>query len=148
RQLFFQILRRSKIALNYRYTQTTAWNARGICPLTARWFEAIAAGAVIVGSKPTGPEAAREFDWPDAVIDFPEPNDDPAGFVMSIIEDKPRLASLSRRNYFEALRRHDWRHRIRDIFNTLKLPIPKPMQAELDALQAKAAALESQVAAA
>jgi len=28
RQMIYQLLRRTKITLNYRYTQTTAWNAR------------------------------------------------------------------------------------------------------------------------
>jgi hypothetical protein len=129
------------LAINYRYTQTTAWNARGVCPLTARWFESIAAGAVIVGTKPTGPEAAREFDWPDAVIDFPEDNQDPAGFVTALLADEQRIGRTSQRNFYEALRRHDWRHRIRDIFLGIKEPIPTGLDAELKQLDAKAAAV-------
>ena len=90
RQMFFQMLRRAKIAINYRYSQTTAWNSRGIDPLTS----AMVRSRGRRGNrryKPQGPEAAREFDWPDAVINFPEPNDDPVGFITSLLNDPERL---------------------------------------------------------
>ena len=142
RQLFFQLLRRSKIALNYRFTQTTAGLSHGICPLTARWFECVAAGTVICGTKPTGPEAQREFDWPDAVIEFPEANPDPVGTVNAVLADTDRLARVSRMNYLQALCRHDWRYRLREMLQTLKLPILQALQQDLDALQVKATALQ------
>jgi len=99
---------------------------------------------VIVGTKPIGPEANREFDWPDAVIGFPEPNDDPVGFLTPLLEDKQRLAAAGRRNYLEALRRHDWRYRVRDMLVTLKQPIPPGLAGELAALPSRADAVAAQ----
>jgi len=142
RMLFWKIMRRAKISLAYCFVETNRDTALGVSPLTARWFEAITAGCAIVGRRPRSPDADRLLDWRDAVIDLPEETRQCVPFLEALIGDTERMAGISRRNYLEALRRHDWRHRLRDMFDALGLPLPAGAIRDLAALKAKADELE------
>jgi len=81
-----------------------------------RYYEATAAGTILVGQIPDCREFHSTFNWPDAVIQFQEDGRN-VGEVLSDIDDDPRRQSkISRRNASEALLRHDWVYRWKTIF--------------------------------
>lgn len=123
RRLFWQMLRSSKIAL--AYDAMTTGQARFHCSFVAqRWFEALTAGCLVVGRRPTCPEVGQLLDWEDATIDL---SDDPQKAVHEIellLEDEARLKSAHKRNHQKCLLRHDWRNRIQTMLAELSLPLP------------------------
>lgn len=80
-----------------------------------RYYEATAAGTILVGQIPDCREYHSTFNWPNAVIQFKEDGRD-IGEVLSRIDHDPRRQNeISRRNAAEALLRHDWVYRWRTI---------------------------------
>lgn len=112
RAMFWRMLADSKIALAYD-PEATGDGDRFDSPFVAqRWYEAIAAGCAVMGRRPPGPETARLFDWPEALIELPEDLEGARTEMVALIDDTDRLAAITRRNHRAALARHDWRHRI------------------------------------
>jgi hypothetical protein len=72
-----------------------------------RYFEGMAAGALLVGRMPESPSARVLLDWPDAVIELPSS----AGGVDEVLDalegDPERVERARRANVVNALRRHD-----------------------------------------
>jgi hypothetical protein len=48
------------------------------------------------------------------------------------------LLANTQRNYRECLLRHDWRYRLKVMFETAGLPIPEKLELEIGQLQQKA----------
>ena len=97
--------------------------------ISARFYEGAAAGTVMIGEAPRTEEFKRQFDWPDAVIHLPFDSPDVADILAGLNSDPARLASASRNNVRQAAARHDWLHRIRIIFDVLKLAPTEKMAA-------------------
>jgi hypothetical protein len=80
--------------------------------ITGRWTDALAAGAIVCGIPPTC-EVARSSFWPGALLTLP--STDRAGGLNAIhralLEWTPGDAA---RNHREALKRLDWRWRLRE----------------------------------
>ncbi len=75
-----------------------------------RFFECLAAGTVLVGEPPRTIVAGDLLGWRDAVV----PVDPARGLERTLddlLADDPRRASISARNTWESLRRHDVSHR-------------------------------------
>jgi hypothetical protein len=90
-------------------------NTQGQVALGFRYFEGSAAGAVLVGQAPDCEAFRRHFDWPEAIINL-EPDGSDAIEVISRLSAEPdRFRQISRRNASEALRRHDWVYRWKEI---------------------------------
>jgi hypothetical protein len=132
-------MRRSKVSLCHCFIETSNKYAFGVSPLTARWFEAIAAGCAIVGRRPKGTEVERLFGWKDSTIELPKDKDKWSIFIQALLDDKARLAGVSHRNYLNALQQHDWRYRLRDILGALGVPLPDKLKDELNLLENRAA---------
>ena len=97
-----------------------------------RWYEGIAAGAALVGKRPPIPEADELLDWEDATIELPDDPDAGVEAILELLQDEDRLHAIHHRNYWNALNRHDHRHRMETIFTELALPIPPGLQEQLD----------------
>lgn len=133
RDLFWKLLRRSNLAMAF-CTQAFYQRSIPVSIVTCRWFECLTAGCVVVGRRPATPLADRLFDWPDATIEAPE---DPTGFVPFIedlLAQPERLDEARRVTRRHFLARHDVRHRIRDMWQALDLPLPGGLEAELGEL--------------
>ncbi|WP_299489202.1 glycosyltransferase [Acaryochloris sp. IP29b_bin.137] len=143
RLLFHQMMRRSKIVLAFdplydtdqlyesHKVNTRPWHFPHSI-LSLRWIEGVAAGCAILGKRPTTALADQALNWDDATIDLP---DDPQvwmDFTQKLLSDHDRLKAIHYRNYFESLSRHDWRHRIRHMFETLHLTLPDLLLEELN----------------
>jgi hypothetical protein len=121
RRLFWRMLADSRLALAYTgeaYDPTGRFDA----PLVGqRWYESAAAGCAIVGRAPTSDDAARLFDWEDATIELPEEPDEAWSAIRSLLDNPERIIAIGRRNHYQALTRHDWRHRIEAMATVLRL---------------------------
>jgi hypothetical protein len=87
----------------------------------ARFYEGAAAGTVMIGQAPLSPTFARDFGWPDAVINVADEADLERLLHQGKQEPDP-WAALRTRNAVEALRRHDWVYRWRRILELTGLP--------------------------
>jgi hypothetical protein len=80
--------------------------------------------------------AQEMFPWPDALIDLPDDPSRAVEFIMSLLSEPNFISESRSRNVAEMCRRHDWRYRIRDIYQQLQLPLPDSLKLELQALAA------------
>jgi hypothetical protein len=82
-----------------------------------RFYEGSAAGAVMIGQAPDCESFHAMFDWPDAVIEIQPDGSDVAKVLSSLAAQPERLSEISRRNAVEALLRHDWVYRWKQILD-------------------------------
>jgi hypothetical protein len=103
--------------------------------ISSRFYEGIAAGAVLLGEGPRSPEFRRQFDWTDAVV--PMPFDSPnAAEVLAALDANPlRLVAIQHENVRQAALRHDWVHRLNTVFETAAIPATPAMDARVKRLQ-------------
>lgn len=136
RALFWHMLRRTRISLCYPFSLTHSRIHQGVDPLTARWFEGMAAGCVLAGKRPTSPEAQRVIPWEDALVALPDDEDEAVEKLLALARDLDRCEAISKHNYRAAAAGHDWRFRIVEMFANLALPIPATLQREVEQLAA------------
>lgn len=86
---------------------------QGQSEVGARYFEGLAAGAVLLGQAPSAPAFRRDFPWPDAVAEARPDGSDVAEVLAGIEEGPDGVPRLSARNAVHALRHHDWGYRWR-----------------------------------
>ena len=114
RDLVAGIAKRSRFFVAYPAKVDVPDEARGQSETGARYYEGAAAGTILFGSTPTVASFRQEFDWPDSTIDIP----DEATLMYWLEEARrnpERMNAISRRNAIEALKRHDWLHRWKQI---------------------------------
>jgi hypothetical protein len=112
-------------------------------PLSSRYFEGTAGGAVLLGDAPDTPEYRACFPWPDATIEIPY---EAAGLreIVGELEAQPeRLAAARTRNVTGALRSHDWSHRWLRVLEVAGLEPAPAARARLERLEAVARAAEA-----
>jgi hypothetical protein len=132
-QLLYRLLRRSKASLCFD-TLHPGMRRFPYSFVTLRWFDALATGCAVVGKRPVTPEADRLMPWRDSTLELP---DDPlvaVEMLETLFDDAPRLARIRLRNHYEALAEHDWRLRVRAIFEDLGVALPRGLRGELDQL--------------
>ena len=136
RRLIWKLLHKSRIALSFDVLATPESRPgdryRSIIPI--RYYEAAAAGTAIVGRHPVVPEMPEQFGWADATIELPDTPGEALEFVEALLQDEARMRAIHARNHAEALARHDWRYRIRDMLAHLGLPLPERLRQALDVL--------------
>jgi hypothetical protein len=90
-----------------------------------RYFEGAAAGAVMIGEA-LNCDAYRElFPWPDVVIQIQADGSDVLGTLSDLDSEPERVSAISQRNAVEALLRHDWVYRWKEIFRIIGIdPLP------------------------
>jgi hypothetical protein len=104
---------------------------RGQSEVGARFFEGAAAGAVMLGRAPKAPTFAKEFYWPDAVVEAGSTEEQLLA-ALARFKDNPKLIEAnSRKSAAEALRKFDWAYRWREILRLTGVePSPKLLQRE------------------
>jgi glycosyl transferase family 1 len=91
-----------------------------------RYYEASAAGAVMLGQIPYCETFDTMFNWQDVVIEIQEDGSDVAEAISTLAAQPERLLEISRRNAMEALLRHDWAYRWKKILDIVGLePAPQ-----------------------
>lgn len=141
RDMLANTAKRSRFFVTYPAKFGDAEN-RGQSEVGARYFEGLAAGAVLLGQAPSAPAFRGDFPWPDAVIEA-RPDGSDIAKLWSDLEERPEeMRQLGVRNAVHALRHHDWAHRWQSILRIAGVA-PRPALEErlrtLDALAGAAA---------
>jgi hypothetical protein len=135
RPMLLKLLQRSKISLAFHLgIEPQHERPRDAGFVTSRWFESLASGCVVAGKRPPGTMAQEMLAWENSTIELP---DDPPGaieVIMSIASNTNLQSEIRRRNVIEMRARHDWRYRIRDIYQQFELELPSRLVSELDEL--------------
>ncbi|HEX4267565.1 MAG TPA: glycosyltransferase [Steroidobacteraceae bacterium] len=138
RLLLAQLLRRTKyyIANRSRVNQPGYTGANQ--EISYRFYEGIAAGAILLGEPPETETFRELFDWPDAVIRVPFDCPDVAQVLADLERDPQRLSGIRAQNMTQAALRHDWVHRLGQVFDAFGLEKTEGMRARERRLEAVA----------
>jgi hypothetical protein len=136
RPLVQHLTKRSRYFLNYKVSDSpTRAHWGGEEPLTFRYFEGAAGGAVMLGTIPKSEDYYHCFDWPDATIEIPYDAPDIVDIIARLDADPERLERARRNNVVNSLLRHDWVYRWRDILDTFGLAHPPRLRARVARLE-------------
>jgi hypothetical protein len=146
RTMYASLLQRSRYFFANRAHINDPEITKGRHEISARYYEGAAAGVVMIGEPPETEQFRREFDWDDAVIRVPFDSPDIGAILAELDRDPERLDAARRNNVFNAAQRHDWVHRLRDVFDTLRIAPTDAMRERERRLQAMAAMVRGAVA--
>jgi hypothetical protein len=126
RDFFSNMAKRSRFFVVAPAKVGIAEETGGQIEIGARYYEGASAGAVMIGEAPEG-EAFRElFPWQDAVISLQADGSDVIKVLSSLEAEPERISAISRRNAAEALLRHDWVYRWKEILRVAGIePSPR-----------------------
>ena len=114
RDLFANTVKRSKYFM-VAPAKIGAPETGGQIEVGYRYYEGAAAGAVMTGVA-ADCEAYRElFDWQDVVIEVHPDGSDIISILRELSSNPERTAAIGRRNAREALTRHDWVYRWKEM---------------------------------
>jgi hypothetical protein len=92
----------------------------------ARYYEGASAGTVMIGQAPECEAFQALFPWQDAVIPLRADGSDVIKVLSSFGAEPERISAISRRNAAEALLRHDWIYRWKEILRVAGIePSPR-----------------------
>ncbi len=106
--------------------------------LTNRYFEALSAGTIMLGSAPDSVEWADCFPWPDAVVPIPAPAPDIMSVIAELDSDPARLDRARVAAVSTFLHRHDWAHRWREVLRLVGMDEHPGLAERLAHLEARA----------
>jgi spore maturation protein CgeB len=129
RELYASIAKRSRFFTVAPAKMNTLEETGGQIALGYRYFEGASAGAVLLGQKPDCEAFRRYFDWPQAVIEIQPDGSDTVEVISRLSAEPERLREISCRNAEEALRRHDWVYRWKEILRLAGLKPSPEMEA-------------------
>jgi len=126
RDLYANIAKRSRFFGVAPGKVNTLEGRQGQGDIGFRYFEGSAAGTVLVGQPPGGCDLFRlHFDWPHSVIETQSDGSDTVEVISKLSAEPERIHEISCRNAEEALRRHDWVYRWKEILGIAGLN-PRP----------------------
>src|SRR5271166_6585801 len=129
REMYANFAKRSRFFVLTPGKANVPHETGGQADISFRYFEGSAAGAVLIGQKPDCEPFRQMFDWPEAVIEIEPDGSDAAGVILNLLAEPEQLREISSRNAEEALRRHDWVYRWRQIFDIAGLDPTPAMEA-------------------
>jgi Glycosyl transferases group 1 len=139
RHLTANLAKRSRYFLAHRAKANRPEETQGAQVFGPRFFEGVAAGAIIIGDAPNCSKFRDCFDWPDAIFHLPFGSDQVCTLLDQLDQDPERLSTARRLNATNALLRHDWTHRWCNVLKALSLERLPPADSRLAALRARAA---------
>ncbi len=125
RDLYASLAQRSRYFLVAPGKMDAPDETKGQVEIGHRYFEAAAAGSVMIGQQPDSQVFREIFPWSEVVVQI-QPNGSDVMEVVSGLNSEPdRVSAISRRNTTEALLRHDWLYRWKEILRVAGLePLP------------------------
>jgi Glycosyl transferases group 1 len=87
-----------------------------------RYFEAAAAGTIMLGERPNTPDFEQLFDWPDSVTRVPYNYANIAEVVKDLDNAPDKQARMRQTNLEQSLLRHDWVYRWEMILKNVGIP--------------------------
>lgn len=115
RDLVANCAKRSRFFVTYPAKVDVVDETRGQSEVGARFFEGAATGAVLLGQAPTIPAFAKDFDWPDAVVDIGTTEESLVAALATLRSEPERVRALGHKNAIEAIRRFDWSYRWKEM---------------------------------
>lgn len=141
RDMLANSAKRSRFFVTYP-AKFGAGENQGQSEVGARYFEGLAAGAILLGQTPSAPAFRDDFPWSDAVIDA-RPDGSDLAEVLSGVEERPdEVQRLGERNAVHALRHHDWGHRWQSILRIAGVAPRPALDQRLSTLETLAVAAE------
>ena len=133
RRLHWKTLLRSKITLCFEPVNVDRFHGRS--PVLYRWFECLAAGSVILGTRPKCASANDILSWEGSTIEIEKSEPSAVEQIRQLLSDQKALDEISWANRFWALKRHDWRYRLKDIFEHIQIPIPPKLTSNISKVE-------------
>ena len=126
RSLLSNVAKRSKYFMVAPGKVTSPGETRGQEEIGRRYYEGAAAGTVMIGQAPNCDSFRQMFPWPDAVIKIHPDGSDVLGVIQRLERVPEQVLAISQRNAAEALLRHDWMYRWKEILRIAGLsPLPE-----------------------
>jgi hypothetical protein len=138
RLLLANLLKRSRYFIANRAWADSPGLTRGKDEIACRFYEGAAAGAVMLGEPPDTEDFRSEFDWPDAVVPTPFNAPDIGDTIRALDADPARTARIRTNGVVNALRRHDWSHRLSELLKVAAFPPTPALRTRATELQATA----------
>lgn len=125
RSLFANVAKRSRCFMVAPGKMNSQDETQGQVEVGYRYYEGAAAGAILLGQPPDC-EAFRElFPWQDVVIEVRPDGSDIMEVIATLNSEPARVRTIQQRNATEALLRHDWAYRWKEIFRVAGIePLP------------------------
>jgi glycosyl transferase family 1 len=142
RDLVANLAKRSRFFVTYPAKVDCADETRGQSEVGARFFEGAASGAILIGQSPTIAAFARDFPWPDAVVNLGATAEEVVELLARWRKQPERAAALHRTNAVAALRHFDWAYRWKEMLRTAGLAATPQLLAREKHLHQLAAAAE------
>ncbi|NNE19575.1 MAG: glycosyltransferase family 1 protein [Myxococcales bacterium] len=118
---YANILKRSKYFLCH-FAKIKHQGPGGQLEFGLRYFEGLAAGCVVLGSRKSTPDFDMFLGWEDCVIEMPFDCPNASEIVRSLDQEANRLREISARNVRRSLEGNDHAHRWKTIVDRLGLP--------------------------
>jgi hypothetical protein len=126
RDLYANIAKRSRFFTVATAKMDVFDETQGQVEIGHRYYEGAAAGAVMLGDVPDCEAYRQLFDWPEAVVPIQPDGSDTMAVFNELRSDPGRVAAISMRNATEALLRHDWVYRWKEMFRVAGIePTPR-----------------------
>jgi hypothetical protein len=132
REMYASVAKRSRFFAVAPGKFDSQQETRGQIALGLRYFEGAAAGSVLIGPPARCDALLRHFDWPHAVIEVQPDGSDVIDIISELSAEPERLHSMSCHNAEQALRRHDWVYRWKELLRFAGL-MPAQAMAEREA---------------
>ena len=122
RALLRNFVKRSRYFVAYPAKFDSPEETHGQQEVGMRHFEGAAGGAVMLGSPPRCQAYDDHFDWPDAVVPVTASDPSDIADVIAELDRQPeRVQRIRRNNIVNALLRHDWVYRWRQMLDIVGL---------------------------
>jgi len=128
RQLVSSIAKRSKFFMVAPGKVNSPDETRGQEEIGRRYYEGAAAGTVMIGQAPNCDSFRKMFPWSDAVIKIQPDGSDVVDVIARLDRVPEHVLAISQRNASEALLRHDWVYRWKELLQVAGLD-PSPAMA-------------------
>ncbi|HKW34951.1 MAG TPA: glycosyltransferase [Candidatus Acidoferrum sp.] len=126
RNLVSNIAKRAKFFMVAPGKVNSPGETQGQEEIGRRYYEGAAAGTVMIGQAPNCDSFRRMFPWPNAVVPIQSDGSDVIDVIATLDRDLERVVGISQRNAVEALLRHDWMYRWKELLRVAGLaPLPK-----------------------
>ena len=129
RDLFSSIAKRSRYFMVAPGKVNQLDETRGQEEIGHRYYEGVAAGTIMIGQAPNCDSFLRMFPWTDAVIKIQPDGSDVIDVITKLDAEPERVLAIGRNNAYEALLRHDWAYRWKELLQIVGLEPSPAMEA-------------------
>jgi spore maturation protein CgeB len=128
RELYASVAKRSKFFLVAPVKMDLQRETGGQVEIPFRYYEGAAAGCVMIGQSLDCEPFRQMFGWPNAVIEVLPDGSDVTEIISRLLAEPDLITHISQTNAAEALLRHDWVYRWKQILSIAGLDCTQAME--------------------